>query len=481
MTSQEPVGVGPDNPVQPQPATSQTQANDHLNSSRKLQKSKIKLEAYFIRRLLDKLKTGNRRSIHLSAAPGRLSGRLDLFDLANIDPDLPNQFISTLLSKKTFRFPISFKGVGFDEQIKLADLSKRLNHIVNQERENYLEFGQRNFAFGYPLLIKHDKADITKIIKAPLLIWDLEIERSDYDKNSWTINRVEDSPIKVNELLAAHIAKDEGLELPKLSDEILEDGLVDQGELLKLCDLMLGNLGARLGHSHLPGVTRCLDTKEFDNQHNADGGKRDPWLHFGGVFGIYKSPKQSIIQATESLLEGALEQELEFYALRQSNTASVATNPSQEEIINTLEDDEIKLIQGPPGTGKSQSIAAIISNALANGRQCLLVCEKKEALNVVYNKLEAIGLQDFAIVIDDVNKDRREVVEKARRIQTNHLESGIRQFEETEFNFKSQDFSATKQDYNRKHRNTLDLILGNKSRKDIIAHYPKGRSGWDQI
>ena len=78
---------------------------------------------------------------------------------------------------------------------------------------HFLEFGIKNFGFGFPLLIKRDKTDPTKIIKAPLFIWNLDIERSYQNKNTWFIKRDEDYSIKLNELLISHLAK-EGIICP---------------------------------------------------------------------------------------------------------------------------------------------------------------------------------------------------------------------------------------------------------------------------
>ena len=39
------------------------------------------------------------------------------------------------------------------------------------------------------------------------------------------------------------------------------------------------------------------------------------------------------------------------------------------------------LIQGPPGTGKSQSLTAILVNALENHKKTIVVCEKRTALD----------------------------------------------------------------------------------------------------
>ena len=441
-------------------------------------KSKIRLDQRFLERLLEKLKTGNRLSIHLNATSGRQLARLDLADLADIDLDLPAEFLVKLLTEKTFGLPISFRDASLGENPRLVKLQKRLNHLVNQDREDFLEFGQQNLGFGYPLLVKHDRRDVTRIIKAPLLIWDLAISRSEHDKNSWTIERHERGRIKINELLISHIAKDEGIEFPGLVEDDLEDGLIDKTELLGFCQQVLTSLGSDQPISEQMRIVKCLDSKGFEKIHNGGGDKRNAWLHFSGTFGLYRSPKAAIIKATEELarnLERVEATSLESSASRISTVSSVDTNPSQEEIINTLDNDEIKLIQGPPGTGKSQSITAIISNALANGSRCLLVCEKHVALEVVHENLKRAGLAELTIIVDDVNKDRARVVRQARGAFENHGPVPDWNYDEEDFESHCREFARTKQEYNDKHKETLKPILGRHSRKGLIGFYLRYR------
>ena len=438
-------------------------------------KSKIKFTPHFIQRLLDKLQTGDRRSIHLNAVPGRLINRLDLYELSDIDPGLPMAFMQKLLNEKTFKLPISFRNESLNEDVGLHKLEKRLNHLVNQDREHFLEFGQQNFSFGYPLLIKHDHKDITKIVKAPLVIWNLSIQRSEHSKNSWLISREEDAPIKVNELLVSHIGKDEALGFPQLSEEALEDGLIDLNELAGFCREVIAKLGSDFECREF-SVDKCPDSKELETMHNRDGDKRTPWILFSGIFGLYKSPNEAIIQATQQIADQAqqiTDSAFDLQPDRTSTVSSVDTNPSQEQIINTLENDEVKLIQGPPGTGKSQSITAIISNALANESKCLLICEKKVALEVVYNNLAEIGLDNFAVLIDDVNKGRRQIIEKARHIYGQQTSGDGNTLDWSEFSSYLQEFGDNKQAYNNRHKATLQQVLGSKSRKDLIGHLLK--------
>ncbi|WP_168217296.1 DUF4011 domain-containing protein [Paracoccus liaowanqingii] len=54
-------------------------------------------------------------------------------------------------------------------------------------------------------------------------------------------------------------------------------------------------------------------------------------------------------------------------------------------------------IEGPPGSGKSQTIVNLIAAALADGKKVLFVAEKLTALEVVKNRLDAVGLGEFIL------------------------------------------------------------------------------------
>src|SRR5579864_3549270 len=55
------------------------------------------------------------------------------------------------------------------------------------------------------------------------------------------------------------------------------------------------------------------------------------------------------------------------------------------------------VIQGPPGTGKSQTIANVIAAAVHSGLTVLFVAEKAAALDVVYGRLKAVGLDALCL------------------------------------------------------------------------------------
>ena len=64
----------------------------------------------------------------------------------------------------------------------------------------------------------------------------------------------------------------------------------------------------------------------------------------------------------------------------------------QRKILSAIRNRESKFIsvEGPPGTGKSHTIAAIAFEMILNGKNILILSDKKEALNVVENKIEQV-------------------------------------------------------------------------------------------
>ncbi len=68
------------------------------------------------------------------------------------------------------------------------------------------------------------------------------------------------------------------------------------------------------------------------------------------------------------------------------------------------------VMQGPPGTGKSQTIANIIAECIARGKSVLFVSDKMAALEVVYKRLNEVGLAPFCLELHSSKANKQEVV-----------------------------------------------------------------------
>jgi len=93
----------------------------------------------------------------------------------------------------------------------------------------------------------------------------------------------------------------------------------------------------------------------------------------------------------------------------------------QENAIKAVKKGNSLVIQGPPGTGKSQVICNLISDYIARGKKVLVVCQKRAALDVVYNRFNELGIDNFIGLIHDFKNDRKELYSKIDK-QINNID-----------------------------------------------------------
>ncbi|WP_124980501.1 protein kinase domain-containing protein [Nonlabens xiamenensis] len=92
----------------------------------------------------------------------------------------------------------------------------------------------------------------------------------------------------------------------------------------------------------------------------------------------------------------------------------VAVDPSQEKAVLQSRLNPGIVIEGPPGTGKSQTIVNIIADCIGRQEKVLVVSQKRAAIQVILKRLEATGLDQRAIAITDINKDRQTTIQSVR-------------------------------------------------------------------
>jgi very-short-patch-repair endonuclease len=450
----------------------------------------------FLKALRDKLKGGNTRSIHLNVLPGRFASRLDFANLNYIEIDLAENFLKKLLTTACFEFKISFDSIDLnsistEEQKKYGLLSKRLNSLYIENEDNYKEHGIKTFGFGYPIIIKVSKQDPTKLIKAPLFIWPLEIIKSFNKVNTWSILRnkirndngkiVDDDvhSITLNEVLLSFIKSDESIIIPQLNEELLDDSIIDEKELIDECFKILKALNTNID-SNLKEALRSKLNEPIKNLPEAGSiesiSGNSAWIHFGGVFGLFRTQKESIINDIDKIIERINEfdfDDLEVEKFSGTPHSAVETDPSQQEILNTLGVDPKKIIQGPPGTGKSQSLTALITNALANNLKCLVVCEKKTALDVIKNNLhrESDRLGALTAVIEDISKDRDGIVNSVRD-RINEL-GHFAHFNSANYLSICEDIETSVSELNNQHQKLGKVIYKGKSWTELVGEFLK--------
>ncbi len=94
----------------------------------------------------------------------------------------------------------------------------------------------------------------------------------------------------------------------------------------------------------------------------------------------------------------------------------VASDPTQFRSISKVRTGQSYVIQGPPGTGKSQTIANLLADIVSQDKRVLFVCEKRAALDVVYNRLKGVGIHQLCALVHDAQENKREFIQELEGI-----------------------------------------------------------------
>lgn len=89
---------------------------------------------------------------------------------------------------------------------------------------------------------------------------------------------------------------------------------------------------------------------------------------------------------------------------------------SQRQSVAAALDGRSFVVSGPPGTGKSQTITNMIAALMHAGRTVLFVSEKAAALDVVRNRLDSVGLGDFALALHSGDTSKKAVATELHRV-----------------------------------------------------------------
>eukprot|EP01047_Picozoa_sp_COSAG01_P042273 COSAG01_NODE_3683_length_5800_cov_3.276267_4_plen_1334_part_01 len=97
---------------------------------------------------------------------------------------------------------------------------------------------------------------------------------------------------------------------------------------------------------------------------------------------IHKEPKSVVLDVEQNWEQTPITERL-------ISNHPIPLNAEQRQILQALEKKECKYItvEGPPGTGKSHTITAVLFNTILQGKSVLVLSDKKEALDVVEDKI----------------------------------------------------------------------------------------------
>jgi ABC-type uncharacterized transport system YnjBCD ATPase subunit len=364
--------------------------------------------------------TSSNKSLLLLTLPAEQF--IDLHELDFLDNRPSFDIIRQLLAHKS-RIPLC--DVLDSRYDKVNEAAKRLRRVARTATFIEQERGAQDLYVGYPM-VRGKLIDGTPV-RCPLLFFPVNLEQNG---NRWELLPREGESLQFNKsfLLAYGY-----FNAVKITDEWLEtdfEGFSDDSlafrtqlyELLKQSPLEI-NFNPETFTDKLQHFQSFKKADFAESQRNGE-----IKLFPEAVLGIFPQAGSYLMPDYQYLIEkNAFPETEDFFGLppyssfkdkglgEASLLTPLALDASQEHALKLIKSGQSMVVQGPPGTGKSQLIANLMADYAAHGKRVLLVCQKRVALDVVYERLKQVGMADFMAVVHDFKQDRKAIYEQLNR------------------------------------------------------------------
>lgn len=375
-----------------------------------------------INNYMQRLLRGVSRSPALKAFPTRSVRRIDLARFRLASDRAPDEIVRGVIDRGSRL--VEFQTYPRDDPrtIESQTLFTNLKTKLSREAQAaHRETGLWMLWLAYPLLFAPNPSpDRRDSLLAPLFLWPIRIESIGLREHQLLIARQDESPLFnrvalqwIRRVLQFDPGEPTTADLLGIADF---DGVV--GLVHRICSAFTPSLPVRLGPSIAPVPKRQdLETEA------------KPRLLDSGVLGLIRWENMELLADLERLGQKEQIDGPAADIIRQGEPVERTPTPeppeadrylvtrtdlSQERAVWKARDGQGVVVHGPPGTGKSQVIVNIVADYLARSKTVLVVCQKKAALDVVASRLKAAGLGDLLMQVDDVEGDRRRIIESLR-------------------------------------------------------------------
>ena len=300
-------------------------------------------------------------------------------DLTRLESDFAFSLIDSLLKGRAFEM--------------MADppfpIAQELQSIYFEARASERGRGNQPFGLGFPLFLAKDEQGET--IAAPLFIWNLSIEPSPRHIGRWPISRRPFQALSFNRFLTTYWDQAAGTELTAHFDTALAAGRMDAGLLVQLCNEASEMLS-------LEQASQSIAVSSTPTVEDLGSGLQQPQIHWSGVLGLYR-PHQHLF-TPPAPADGRESGPPPAHTL-----GLLSLDPFQAAAITSVFKQETTLVTGLAGAGRTHLVLHLLSNALSNGQQCLVVAPRLPALRSIQQRLEQLGLGRLSFLLRDTAQD----------------------------------------------------------------------------
>jgi hypothetical protein len=356
---------------------------------------------------------------------------MDLHELSQLQKEKSFTIIEALIADKKK----AICAVSDPRMEAVNEASKKLKKLSRLDQFLFEERGSRDLHIGWPF-VRGKFMDGT-LVRCPLIFFPVSLE---LEETNWILKPREDADITFNKsFLLAHsfyhqLKTDETL-LEENFEEADRDSTVFRTFIYQL--LQKSNLDINFNQDNYQNeliAFQSFKKEEFEEAHFNGQLK----LYPEAVLGIFPQSGSYLIPDYTDLIENNKISDLEnFFVSRSENKIDdqnflqkvkeekvfpvFPMDAWQENALKAVKLGHSIVVQGPPGTGKSQLICNLIADGLATGKKILVVCQKRAALDVVYQRLSENKMDDFLTLVHDFKNDRKDIFRKAA-YQIDHID-----------------------------------------------------------
>ena len=286
------------------------------------------------------------------------------------------------------------------------EMDKRAVLIYRKSRTAMQEGGANTLylAIGY-LHWKRDVKD-SRTFKAPLILKPVLLQRKSVRSGIKMMSH-DDEPL-FNSTLLEMLRKDYHIDIPGLDSTLPED---DSGvDVKKVWDIVRRAVRDAAGFEVVEDValghfsfSKYLMWKDLRDR--ADALRANSIVRH-----LIDSPRDAYPSDIPFVKKDRLDKEYRPDDL----LIPLPADSSQMAAIATADKGKDFIIIGPPGTGKSQTISNMIAHLLGKGKKILFVSEKTAALDVVYRRLEEIGVGNLCLELHSTKANKSDVMKQLK-------------------------------------------------------------------
>lgn len=373
-----------------------------------------------LRRLREQLVSGDGRSPSVRLRQVRRGRAFDLMALDRVSVGMAERLLAQVRAGKAVRV-IDAGDAG--RHASASAVSAELLALAREDAERFEETGAHDLYVGYPFLTGNIAG---YAVRAPLVLYPVELARDGAGARGYRLTPRRDEAAVANQSLIRLIFNKRGFAFSdELSDELEAlAGDPDGGpEAVRRRLKEVGLVATPGGTTLQPFVDRDAELVE-----------RGAFLELEevAVLGLFPQSSSDLLQDYDGLLHDLAPTKVDVGELLGAATALlpdrlvasaasampaaaldsswapvIAADPSQRSVIAECRRNGATVVDGPPGTGKSQVIVNLVAEALRRGERVAVVCEKRAALDVVRQRMTAIGFGKALAVVHDVYEDRK--------------------------------------------------------------------------